>query len=138
MVARAIFPLVTVTAFTHNDKTWVELLKFDPAYLHVTVFAAEVFMDRVLSRQYPTTNRDATAHLLKGIQILRQRILLGDEHTPFSDSTMAVVLTLALGALCMGEDETLRHHMMGIRKMVNLRGGIAAFRGNKLLTEIFR
>ncbi|KIX02149.1 uncharacterized protein Z518_08088 [Rhinocladiella mackenziei CBS 650.93] len=138
MAARASFPLVMVTGFSNKDMAWLNPLKFDAAYLHVTVFAAEVFMDKVLGRQYPTTNQDATVHFLKGIQILRQRLLLGDENTKLSDSTIAVVLTLAMSALFMGEYETFRHHMVGLRKMVHLRGGIAAFRGNKLLTEMFR
>ncbi|KIW32235.1 uncharacterized protein PV07_03795 [Cladophialophora immunda] len=138
MAARALFPLVMVTGFSHRDMDWFDPLKFDAAYLHVTVFAAEVFMDRILGRQYPTTNRDATVHFLKGIQILRNRLLLEDESTKFSNSTIAVVLTLAVSAFFMGEDETFKHHMVGLRKMVDLRGGIAAFKGNKLLTEIFR
>jgi hypothetical protein len=138
MAARASFPLVVVTGFSETDMAWVTPLKFDAAYLHVTVFAAEVFMDRVLGRQYVTTNQDATVHFLKGIQILRERLSLGDENTKLSDSTISVVLILALSALFMGEDETFKHHMVGLRKMVSLRGGIAAFRGNKLLTEMFR
>ncbi|KIX95516.1 uncharacterized protein Z520_08636 [Fonsecaea multimorphosa CBS 102226] len=138
MAARALYPLVNVTGFSQRDMEWFIPLKFDPAYLHVTVFAAEVFMDRVLGRQYPTSNQDATVHFLKGVQILRQRLLLDDESTKFSNSTIAVVLTLAASAFFMGEDETFKHHMVGLRKMVDLRGGIAAFKGNKLLTEMFR
>src|ERR1700761_6989466 len=134
MVARALFPLVTVTGFSPRNRAWFEPLKFDAAYLHVTVFAAEVFMDKVSGRRHPTTNQDATAHFLKGVQILRHRLARGDENTRFSDSTIAVVLTLALSAFFMGQDETFKHHMVGLRKMVSLRGGVAAFRGNKLLT----
>ncbi|KAK4936665.1 hypothetical protein LTR10_022517 [Elasticomyces elasticus] len=132
IAARALFPLVVVTGYSNKDMAWFNPLKFDPAYLHVTVFAAEIFMDKVLDRQYPATNRDATVHFLKGVQILRERLLLGDENTKPSDSTIAVVLTLALSALFMGEGETFNHHMVGLRKMVNLRGGMAAFR------EMFR
>ncbi|KIW90657.1 uncharacterized protein Z519_08440 [Cladophialophora bantiana CBS 173.52] len=117
---------------------WFDPLKFDAAYLHVTVFAAEVFMNKILGREYPTTNQDATVHFLKGIQILRKMLLLGDENTKPSDSTIAVVLTLAVSAFFMGEDEAFKHHMVGLRKMVNLRGDVVAFRGSKLLTEMFR
>ncbi|KAH0845001.1 hypothetical protein FOPE_09553 [Fonsecaea pedrosoi] len=138
MIARALFPLVSVTGFSHRDMAWFVPLRFDPAYLHVTVFAAEAFMDRILGRQYPTTNRDATVHFLKGISILRKRLSLEDESGKISNSTIAVVLILAISAFFMGEVESFKHHMVGLRKMVDLRGGIAAFRGNKLLTEIFR
>ncbi|KIW61931.1 hypothetical protein, variant [Exophiala xenobiotica] len=138
MAARALFPLVMVTGFSNKDMEWLDPLKFDAAYLHVTVFAAEVFMDRVLGRRYPNANQDATVHFLKGVHILRKRLLRGVENTKPSNPTIAVVLTLAVSALFMGEDETFKHHMMGLRRMVNLRGGIAAFQGNKLLTEIFR
>lgn len=138
MAARASFPLVAVTGFGEQDVSWFTPLKFDAAYLHVTMFAAEVFMDRVLGRQYLNTNQDATVHFLKGVQILRKRLSLRDDNTKLSDSTIAVVLTLALSALFVGDCETFSQHMAGLHEIINLRGGIAALRGNKLLTEMFR
>ncbi|EXJ89127.1 hypothetical protein A1O3_02191 [Capronia epimyces CBS 606.96] len=139
---RAFYPLVLVTGICKKGAAYFDPLELDAAYLHVVMFAAAVFRNKVSGRQAfaTNTNQDATAtvHFLKGVQILRERLSLGDKSTHSSDSTIAAVSTLAMSALFMGEDETFKHHMSGLRKMVNLRGGIAAFKGNKLLSEIFR
>ena len=125
-----------VTKFSKKDGGWLDPMMVDAAYVHVTVFAAETFMDRMLGRRYSTANPEATAHCLKGVNVLRKRLSQGDEQ--FSDCTIAVVLTLALNALFLGEHDTLRQHMVGLHKMVMLRGGVSAFRGSKLITEILR
>ncbi|EXJ96425.1 hypothetical protein A1O1_01551 [Capronia coronata CBS 617.96] len=137
---RASYPLVLVTGLCKKGAAWFNPLEFDAACLHVIMFAAEVFRDKLSGRspQSLATSQEATVHFLKGVQILRERLSTGDENTHSSDSTIAAVLTLAMTALLMGEDETFKHHMNGVRKMVDLRGGIAAFKGNKLLSEMFR
>jgi uncharacterized protein HemY len=132
------FPLAPVIGFERNQKTWFDPLTFDAAYLHIMVFAAEAFFDKIIGRQNHATNQDATLHFLKGVQLLRERLLRGDEEAKVSDSTVSAVLTLAISAHVMGEYETAQQHMKGLRKMVNLRGGIATFRSTKLLMEMLR
>ena len=54
--------------------------------------------------------------------------------------TVSVVLALAIHAHTTGECETARHHMAGLRRLVDMRGGLAAFRGfhGKILIEMLR
>jgi hypothetical protein len=138
---RIIFPLGSYTHFDVRDRTWFNLLSIDPAYLHITAFAAHAFMDIIINRE--TNNSESTLHYLKGVQLLRQRLEQDDQNIQVSDSTISVVLTLAITAHVKGEYETAKYHMEGIRKMVNMRGGLATFRSSgcfckKLLLEIFR
>jgi hypothetical protein len=86
-----------------------------------------------------TAGQGATLHFMKTIRLLRERLLLEEEQAKFSDSTVLVVLTLAMIAHHIGEYKSAKHHLEGLRKIVNLRGGLDSFRHNsKLLIEILR
>ena len=79
-----------------------------------------------------------SSHLVKTLQLLRERISQADK-AMLTDSTAAVVLVLTVHAYMAGELESARQHMNGLRKIVDLRGGVASFQENsKLLLEILR
>ncbi len=77
-------------------------------------------------------------HFQKGVRPLRHRLLGDDDEIKVSDSTMGVVLKLAGVAHFDGDDNSARHHMKGLRKMVDLRGGLDVFKGRIFLTEMLR
>lgn len=75
----------------------------------------------------------------KTVRFLRERLGDEDEDLKLSDSTVMVVLILACHAHRLGQYGTARNHMLGLRKIVDMRGGIAALKTRtKLLIEIFR
>jgi hypothetical protein len=135
---RVMFPLGAFIGFDMKDMAWFEYLTLDAAYLHVTVFGAEAFIDKLLGQSNHTPNPEATQHFVKGVQLLRERLFVGDEEAKVSNSTLSVVLILAMSAHNTGEYETGKQHMEGLCKMVNLRGGLSAFRGSKLLMLMLR
>lgn len=100
-------------------------------------FAVQGFIDRVLRRQ-GNLNPVAILHFQKGLRLLRERLLGDDDQTKISDSTMSVVLKLASVAQFDGDYETSKQHMEGLRKMVDLRGGLDVFEGTPLLLEMLR
>lgn len=56
-----------------------------------------------------------------------------------SNSTLTVVLTLATFAHIMKEYETAKHHLIGLRNIINLRGGLTTFKSHTfLLVEVLR
>lgn len=77
-------------------------------------------------------------HLQKGLRLLRERLSGEDEDTKISDATMNVVLKLASATHFNGDYMSSKQHMDGLRKMVDLRGGLDAFQGNELLVEMLR
>jgi hypothetical protein len=50
-----------------------------------------------------------------------------------NDSTITVVVSLAVMSDAMGDFEALKAHIAGLRQMIRLRGGMNAFRNNAQL-----
>ena len=135
---RVIFPLMVAIGFHADDNESWYPLGSDAAFLHVTAFAVEGFIDRILRHQKNNTNPAAMLHLQKGLRLLREKLSGGDDETKISDSTIGVVLKLASTAHFDGDYPASKQHMDGLRKMVDLRGGLDVFKGSKLLTEMLR
>ena len=137
---RIIFPLLMEIGFHPDGKTWLYPAERDVAALHINAFAIQTFIDRVL-RGHPQemVNASATLHHQKGLKLLRERLGGNDEEAKVSDATISVVLKLASAAHFNGDVEVSRHHVQGLRRMVDLRGGLGVFQENpKLLVELWR
>ncbi|KAJ4127441.1 hypothetical protein NW754_007769 [Fusarium falciforme] len=81
VATKVIFPLLAAIGFQAENKEWLYLVGKDAAALHVTAFAVEIFIDRVLRRWEDSTNPTAILHLHKGLRILRER-LVGEDDEP--------------------------------------------------------
>ena len=77
-------------------------------------------------------------HFQKGLTLLSERLAGGDEKLKTTDASIGVVLKLATSAHFAGDLQAERQHMIGVRKMVDSRGGLDAFRNNPLLFEMLR
>jgi hypothetical protein len=77
-------------------------------------------------------------HLRKGLRLLRERLLGEDDDKKVSDSTIGIVLKLAVAAHFIGDYQVFKQHMEGLRKMVDLRGGLDVFKGKQVLVEMLR
>ena len=83
-------------------------------------------------------SRRTIPHFLKTLRLLRER-LLSENNQALTTSTVSAILALAAHALYMGDFESSKYHLGGLRKIVSLRGGVATFSDNaKLLIEILR
>ncbi|KAJ3550273.1 hypothetical protein NM208_g66 [Fusarium decemcellulare] len=138
VATRIIFPLLAAIGFQAENKEWLHLVRQDAAALHITAFAVEIFIDRFLRRREESTNATAIIHLHKGLNLLRERLVADDDESKVSDSTIGVVLKLASAAHFNGDYEASKQHMDGLRKMVNLRGGLDIFKGTRFLLEMLR
>ncbi|KAK8108705.1 hypothetical protein PG984_014506 [Apiospora sp. TS-2023a] len=107
---------------------------FDAAALHINAYALENFIDRILRRRPDATvNPEAAQHHQRGLQLLRQKLLGDDEEEKTSDAT------LASASHFDGDVATSKQHIQGLRKMVDLRGGLDAFNHQpRLRTEMLR
>ncbi|KAI1773952.1 hypothetical protein F4818DRAFT_420316 [Hypoxylon cercidicola] len=143
---KALFPLESCINFGAKEKAWMEALTVDAAYLHAMAFSAQDYFDLLPGR--PTSCRNASArlaapHVVKTLQLLRERLEMSEEHdmkmVQGSFSTAAVVLCLAFHAHIMGEQQAALHHMQGLRKIIDLSGGLQGLENNmKLLLEVLR
>lgn len=138
VATKIIFPLMAAIGFQELNGNWLHPIGRDAAALHITIFAMEGFVDRILHRQETNSNPAAMLHFQKGLKLLRDRLLGADDETKISDSTMSAIVKLASAAHFNGDHEAAKQHMEGLRKMVDLRGGISIFQNTQLLVEILR
>jgi hypothetical protein len=131
------FPLERCFDFNVQDRSMFDPLTFDPAYLNAVIFGAQTYLHLASGR----SSRRSSVQMLKTIQLLRNRLSIsdGNEQTSVSNPTILIVLTLAHVAHLTGDNITAEKHLEGLCKIIDLRGGIAAFRYTpKLLTELLR
>jgi hypothetical protein len=142
IVMKIKFPLGEFISWNTKDTSCLDILALDAAYLHIMAFSAGAFIDKVLGQPNHATSQEATLHYLKGVRLLRERLLLRDEEEKVSDATVSVILTLANCAYGMGEYGAAKQHLEGLRKISKLRGGLPSFRHNnfrkRLLMEMLR
>jgi hypothetical protein len=83
---------------------------------------------------------DYMSHMhLKTLHLLRTRLSIVDETLRVANPTLFAIAGLVLHARIFGEDDSAKHHLEGIRKIVDLRGGLVNFtQPTKLITEILR
>ncbi|KAI1407370.1 hypothetical protein F5Y13DRAFT_195433 [Hypoxylon sp. FL1857] len=135
---QALYPLESCISFDKGDKRqWIEPLAFDSAYLHTMIFTTHDYFNLLLHR---TPCGETSPHFFKTLQILRERLLReGDDSSKVSTLTASVVLALAGHALLVNEYAAAKHHLEGLQKIINLRGGMATFKDRaKLIIEIIR
>lgn len=142
---RIIYPLIVAVGLpvdTRDSLYPVDL--FDAASLHITAFAMEVFVTRVIRRQEnSTSNTAAMLHFQKGLSLVRERLLKNDgdaddERSKISDSMIGAVLKLTSAAHFEGNWDVAMQHLHGVWRMVNLRGGLHVFGNSRLLMEMLR
>jgi hypothetical protein len=132
------FPLMAAIGFQADNRERLYPLTSDVIALHITAFSIDGFINRVLRHQEDAVNPVAMLHFQKALRLLRYRLLGDDDEIKVSDSTIGVVLKLASAAHFDGDDNAAGQHMEGLRKMVELRGGVNVFKGRIFLTEILR
>ncbi|OIW23333.1 hypothetical protein CONLIGDRAFT_625094 [Coniochaeta ligniaria NRRL 30616] len=139
---RIIFPLLSLTrcpAASEHDR-FFPIIR-DAPLLHITTYTVECFIDRVLrNRAREDDNVTARLHFQRGVALLRERLLregVGDGDK-LSDETVTTVVKLASAAHFNGSGVEARRHMQGLRRMVELRGGICGFRGSGIWFEMLR
>ena len=102
------------------------------------IFTTLDYFDSIHHHQHHNLSQRTMSHYLKTLQLLRER-LSHEKDQALTTPTVSAILALAAHAHFVGNFESAKHHLGGLRKIVNLRGGIATFKDNaKLLVEILR
>ncbi|KAF2165715.1 hypothetical protein M409DRAFT_24005 [Zasmidium cellare ATCC 36951] len=135
------FPLEPCIAFDKKLKFQQSFvpLTFDALYLNAMVFSTQSWYCATTSR---TIDKRISYHLVKSIGLLRDRLTDaagegGKER--ISDPTINAIVMLAGQALLMGEEKTARKHVVGMKRLVEMRGGLSTLEKNtKLLLEVLR
>ena len=124
------YPLESCIVFHRTakvDTMWFELMTSDAAYMHAVVFLSQVYFFLAYARETPAAAQRVVLHHSSTLQLLRERLSIEDEEAKFSDATIFVVICLAAHAHFSNDYDSAKHHIEGLRKIVDLRGGLNAF-----------
>lgn len=140
---QVLFPLEPCIFFENRAEEWIGPLSTDPAYLHCLIFTSQYFFDAKLAKSRGSDvpiNRDTMSHFVKGIRMLSDRMSSNRDSMQLSNATAAAVMGLSSYALVTCDLVFAERHMLGLQKIVTLRGGFKTFFGGseKLLVEILR
>ncbi|KAH6649230.1 hypothetical protein F5144DRAFT_500195 [Chaetomium tenue] len=117
------------TATSGDDKVFCfPDLAHHPGILHSTLFAAQAFFDLATGQTYGPIARH---HLSKALAHLQAS--LDDEKEAVGLATMGSVASLAMSAVVAGDLETAVKHMDGLKKIIDLRGGMKSFGSDSMI-----
>ncbi|KAK0655606.1 hypothetical protein B0T16DRAFT_364136 [Cercophora newfieldiana] len=108
--------------------SWWPLALGDPALFHVTLQTACLDEELIAQKGF------ATSHLLMADSVALLRRKVEDTALAVQDGTMNSVITLATIEFGKGNTELAEMHVEGVKKLVDLRGGINAVRQTSPLT----
>lgn len=137
-IKECLYPAELCFEWDQAKVCWFRWLLIDPAYLESVLFMVSGFQDLVDLKvsgphssgtwNFSYSNRTQW-HLRKTLKLLQEKIQ--DHNTQLSDSTLAVVTTLAMMADASGDTLACQTHVAGLKKMVKIRGGLRGFESNR-------
>ena len=127
-VKESMYPVMYCVKPHVLETVWFGYLVEDIACLHALVFLTSVTRDKLLGIQSSATSRK---HLSRTLCLLSERLSCRD--LAVTDQTISVVISLALAAIIFGEVRVARTHIEGLRKMIDMRGGIDELLPNRQL-----
>lgn len=125
----------------HSASAWCEVLNSDTAYLNAVLAGTHAYFDYLSGVPLVTVQQrlHSSRHLVRCLQILRQRLSNEHDSLRLADTTTMTILSLASFSTRTRQDEASKYHLGGLREIIALKGGIRSMRGNlKLLIETFR
>lgn len=122
------YPIESCVDFDVSRSIWSRWLEIDTAYLHSVLLGTSVINDFFMNRP---PARATYFHLRKTIANLNEH--LSDSAVYLWDSTVAVVVILAMLADVFGDYGAVRAHIAGLQQIIRLRGGLESFRENTKL-----
>ncbi|KAL4739302.1 hypothetical protein BDV11DRAFT_170216 [Aspergillus similis] len=104
----------------HMGSVWVRYLFLDEAYFHCSV-ATSILCSKSLARE--TTQ--GMHHIARTYRIVQERLMREEEAT--SDMTIAILVVLSQYERLQSQYARGYVHVRGLRRMIELRGGIKQF-----------
>ncbi|KAL4777377.1 hypothetical protein BDW60DRAFT_202274 [Aspergillus nidulans var. acristatus] len=104
----------------HMGSVWVRYLFLDEAYFHCSV-ATSILCSKSLVRE--TTQ--GMYHIARTYRIVRDRLMSEEEAT--SDMTIAILVVMSQYERLQGQYARGYVHVRGLRRMIELRGGVKHF-----------
>ncbi|TDZ40385.1 hypothetical protein C8035_v004139 [Colletotrichum spinosum] len=124
-IKEAMYPVEWCVRFDVSKTPWFYWLLSDPAYLHSVLFTVAMLHDSVRGHKL---SKKTSYHIGKTLSLLNKNIARTE--TALSDSTLATIVSMCMVAEAYGDHEAAAAHIAGLRRIVELRGGLGALRHN--------
>lgn len=121
------YPIARYAFSDAADAYWFHGTQIDLACLDSVLFTTTIFYDTLTGQNSESTKY----HSYRAIRELNKQ--LADSETALSDTTTTVFMAMALIAACSGDLESAHIHIAGLKRIIDLRGGITAYRSRPLL-----
>lgn len=121
------YPIARCSFSDAADAYWFHWTQVDLAYLHSVLFTTSFFYDTLAGQKSESTKY----HSYRTIQELNKQ--LADPETALSDSTTTVIMVMALISACFGDLDSAQIHVAGLKRIVDLRGGMMSYKSRPLL-----
>lgn len=122
------YPIELCVAFDYRGSIWFQYLQSDPMYLHSTLWTSQAYFDQVKGQGSSLASMNHEANTL---HLLQRRMV--NPKIATTDITIAVVVTLVMMTIILGNHEAARKHMAGLHMIVNMRGGLHVLKENSQL-----
>ena len=136
------YPLESCITFhkeSQVDTLWIELMTSDAVYMNAVVFSTQAYLAHVSGQKTPVAALRAMEYHSRTLRLLRERLSARDEEDIISDATILVVMYLAAHAHLTNDYDSAKHHIEGLRKIIDLRGGLSTFSYHpKLVMELLK
>lgn len=126
------YPIAKYSASDVTNIYWFHWTQVDLAYLHAILYTTSFFFDDLAGRKSERTKY----HSYRTVSELNKQLC--DPQTALTDSTTTVVMFMLFITECFGDMESAHMHMMGLKRIIDLRGGLKSYDEKPLLQEKIR
>ncbi|WDK21969.1 hypothetical protein CGRA01v4_13259 [Colletotrichum graminicola] len=123
-IKETMYPVEWCLRFDDSKTPWFYWLFSDAAFMHSILFTVCLLHDSIRGE----TSKRTSFHVWKALNLLNRNI--SDESLALADSTIATVVSMCMVSEVFGHRDSAAAHVRGMRRIVQLRGGIERFRHN--------
>ncbi|KAK2058440.1 hypothetical protein LY76DRAFT_57704 [Colletotrichum caudatum] len=124
VIKETMYPVEWCLRFDDSKTPWFYWLLSDAAFLHSILFTVCLLHDSVGGE----TSKRTSFHVWRTLNLLNRNI--SDKSLALADSTIATVVSMCMVSEVFGHRDSAAAHVRGMRRIVELRGGIESFRHN--------
>ncbi|GKT49709.1 uncharacterized protein ColSpa_09890 [Colletotrichum spaethianum] len=124
VIKETMYPIEWCLSLDSSKNPWFYWLMSDAAFLHSILFTVGLLHDSIVGK----TSKRTSFHVWKTLSLLNQNI--SDKDLALADSTIATVVSMCMVSEVFGDRDSAAAHVKGMRRIVELRGGIETFRHN--------
>ncbi|TIC89883.1 hypothetical protein CH35J_012316 [Colletotrichum higginsianum] len=128
-IKETMYPIEWCLSFDASKTPWFYWLLSDAAFLNSMLFTVGLLHDSVEGKTSKRTN----FHVWRTLKLLNKHIT--DKDLALADSTIATVVSMCMVSEIFGDRDGATAHVRGLRRIVELRGGIESF-GHNLQLQV--